>query len=74
MEYILLESYIVYGFLFLFFMFFIGFCIMGSAWLNSERKHDATKASLKKERSNYNHLLVMYQRDTFRLPEVDKDV
>ncbi len=74
MEYIVLDSSVVIAFMIFFYLVFIGFCMFACFWLKSEREHDATKKALKKERSNYNRLLVMYQRDTFRLPEVDKDV
>lgn len=49
----------------------IAFCIIGNAWLKSQRKCDAKDKQLKKYRSDYNRLLGQYQRDTFKLPEAD---
>ena len=74
MEYILLDKFTVWLALICFFALLVGFCLIGSAWIKAQRECDIQKELYKKERSAYNHLLGMYHRDTFKLPEVDEDV
>ena len=61
--------------LYLFFAVFIGLALgvifYGNAYVKEARERDKAEAKYKKLRSNYNKLVGMYQRDTFKVPEVD---
>ena len=73
MEYILLDKFTVWLALICFFALLIGFCIIGNAWIKAQRECDVQRELYKKERSMYNRLVYMYQRDTFKMPEENKD-
>lgn len=68
---LIIEGFTLWVFLILLLAAFLGFVIMGAAYIAALRANDELNGKFKKLRANYNILIGMYQRDTFKLPEVE---
>ena len=70
---ILIDGYICWLVLIYLVLQFIGFIVMGNAYLKAYRDMDYKDKQYRKLCSEYNILVGMYQRDTYKMPEVDED-
>lgn len=45
--------------------------LLAASYIKEAREKDIAEAKYKKMRSNYNKLIGMYHRDTFKVPDID---
>lgn len=68
---LVISGYALYLFMGFVMLLILAFIFYGCAYVTKARKCDRAEKKYKDLRSNYNILLGMYQRDTFKVPDVD---
>ncbi len=70
-SFILIDGIALYIFFAIFGLLIIGIIFLSFAFIYEARERDKFETEYKKMRSNYNRLVGMYHRDTFKVPIID---